>query len=66
MCVYTVMYMYSNICIFLIIRPTIYISSSCRAAGADIPDPLSPFLPIIHHLRQVLGLHPVSSHSCCM
>ena len=29
-------------------------SSSCRAASADIPDPLSPFLPIIHRLRQVL------------
>ena len=28
-------------------------SSSCRAASADIPDPLSPFLPIIHRLRQV-------------
>ena len=32
----------------------IYISSSsCRAACADIPDRLSPFLPIIHRLRQV-------------
>ena len=28
-------------------------SSSCRAASADIPDPLSPLLPIIHRLRQV-------------
>ena len=28
-------------------------SSSCRAACADIPDRLSPFLPIIHRLRQV-------------
>ena len=28
-------------------------SSSCRAASADIPDRLSPFLPIIHRLRQV-------------
>ena len=28
-------------------------SSSCHAASADIPDPLSPFLPIIHRLRQV-------------
>ena len=33
-------------------------SSSCRAASTDIPDPLSPRLPS--------GLHPVSSHSCCM
>ncbi len=29
-------------------------SSSCRAACADIPDRLSPLLPIIHRLRQVL------------
>ena len=28
-------------------------SSSCHAACADIPDHLSPFLPIIHRLRQV-------------
>ena len=28
-------------------------SSSCRAASRDIPDPLSPLLPIIHRLRQV-------------
>ena len=28
-------------------------SSSCRAACADIHDRLSPFLPIIHRLRQV-------------
>ena len=31
----------------------IYISSSCRTASMDIPDPLSPLLPIIHRLRQV-------------
>ena len=34
----------------------IYISSSspsCRAASTDIPDPLSPLLPIIHRLWQV-------------
>ena len=42
-------------------------SSSCCAASTDIPD------PIVHRLWQVLmasgrssGLHPVSSHSCCM
>ena len=28
-------------------------SSSCRAASTDIPDPLSPLLPITHRLRQV-------------
>ena len=26
-------------------------SSSCRAGSMDIPDPLSPLLPIVHHLR---------------
>ena len=40
--------------------------SSCRAASTDIPDPLSSLLPIIHRLQHVSGLHPVSSHSCCM
>ena len=28
-------------------------SSSCCAASMDIPDPLSPLLPIIHRLWQV-------------
>ena len=37
-------------------------SSSCGAVSADIPDPLSPLLPIFHRR----WLHPVSSHSCCM
>ena len=37
-----------NVCIYIYIS-----SSSCRAVSADIPDPLSPFLPIIHRLRQV-------------
>ena len=31
----------------------IYISSSCRAASTDIPDSLSPLLPIVHRLWQV-------------
>ena len=29
-------------------------SSSCRATSADIPDPLSPLLPIVHCFWQVL------------
>ena len=32
---------------------TFSLSSSYRAASTDIPDPLSPRLPIIHRLRQV-------------
>ena len=28
-------------------------SSSCRAASTEIPDPLSPLLPIVHRLWQV-------------
>ena len=28
-------------------------SSSCRAASTDTPDPLSPLLPIVHHLWPV-------------
>ena len=42
---------------YLVINFSIYIyissSSSCCAAGMDIPDPLSPLLPIVHRLWQV-------------
>ena len=41
-------------------------SSSCRAASTDIPDPLSPLLPSFIASGRSSGLHPVSSHSCCM
>ena len=41
-------------------------SSSCRAGSTDIPDPLSPLLPIVHPLGRSSGQHPVSSHSCWM
>ena len=35
----------------------IYISSSsCRAGSTDIPDPLSPLLPIFHRPRQVFRI----------
>ena len=50
-------YVWMSVLRFLYIYIYIYISSSsssCRAASADILDPLSPFLPIIHRLRQVL------------
>ena len=30
-------------------------SSSCCAASTDIPDPLSPLLPITHRLWQVIS-----------
>ena len=40
-------------------------SSSCRAARSDIPDPLSPLLPIVHRLQWVFGATSVSSYSCC-
>ena len=45
--------------IFALIQATIYMvissssSSSWRAVGTDIPDPLSPLLPIVHCLWQV-------------
>ena len=32
--------------------------SSCRAAGTDMPDPLSPLLPIVHRLWQVFRAKP--------
>ena len=34
-------------------RQYIYVSSSCLATSSDIPDPLSPLLPIVHRLGQV-------------
>ena len=44
----------TNTVIYIYIYIYIYISSSsCRTASTDIPDPLSPLLPIIHRLRQV-------------
>ena len=46
-------YIYIYICVCVCISS----SSSCRAASTDIPDPLSPLLPIIHR---------VSSHSFWM
>ena len=41
-------------------------SSSCCAASTDIPDPLSPLLPIVLASGRSSGLHPVLSQSCCM
>ena len=51
-------YKYFKIGSYFSITLYIYISSSspsssCRAVSTDIPDPLSPLLPIIHRLRQV-------------
>ena len=34
------------------------LSSLCRATSTDIPDPLSPLLPIVHRLRQVFRATP--------
>ena len=39
-------------------KPNVIIISSCHAISADIPDPLSPPLPIVHRIRQVLGAAP--------
>ena len=35
-------------------------SSSCRTAGTDLPDPLSPPVSIVYRSR----LHPASGQSC--
>ena len=54
--IYKYIYIYIYIYIYTYIYIYIYIyisSSSCRAASTDIPDPLSPLLPIIHRVRQV-------------
>ena len=43
-------YIYMCECIYIYIYIHIYISSSSsyRAGSTDIPDPLSPLLPIVH------------------
>ena len=41
------------VCLWVYIYIYIYISSSCRAGSMDIPDPLSPLLPIVHRTKQV-------------
>ena len=53
---------YSRIYIYIYISS----SSSYRAGSTDIPDPLSPLLPIVHRPSRSSGQHPVSSHSCWM
>ena len=47
-------YLKSNSCVQVIYftLEVLISSSSCRAASTDIPDPLSPLLPIIHRLWQ--------------
>ena len=41
-------------------------ASSCHAISMDIPDPLSPPLPIVHCFRQVFRATSVSAQSCCI
>ena len=52
MCVCVCYYYYYYISSYFMYN-TISSSSSCRGASTDIPDPLSPLLPIIHRLWQV-------------
>ena len=43
-------------CVSTLLLPLVVLiltSSSCRAASTNIPDPLSPLLPIVHRLWQV-------------
>ena len=70
---YVYIHKYINICIYVYIYIYIYIykyiyiyisSSSCRAAITDIPDPLSPLLPIIRRpafARPYVGVHWTTS-----
>ena len=56
--IYVFIYTHICICISLCINKDMYIyisssSSSCNAVSMDIPDPLSPLLPIVHRLWQV-------------
>ena len=47
---YIYIYVDAYIDIYICEDVYIYISSSCRATGTDIPDPISPLLPIFHRL----------------
>ena len=47
--IHTHIYIYMYVCIYIYIY--IYISSSYHAGSTDIPDPLSPLLPIVHRPR---------------
>ena len=58
--IYIYIYIY-NVCVCVCVHAHVPIlkhmswsssSSSCRAASTDIPDPLSPLLPIIHRIWQ--------------
>ena len=51
--IYVLWYNQSLLVIYFQIHFISSSSSSCHAASTDIPDPLSPRLPIIHRLRQV-------------
>ena len=42
--IYVCVYLYLSICVYIS-------SSSYRAGSTDIPDPLSPLLPIVHRPR---------------
>ena len=60
-CIYTYMNMrthtHTYIYIYIYTSNWFLSSSSCHVAGTDIPDPLSPLLPIVHHLWQVLSMY---------
>ena len=45
---------HTHIYIYIYIYISSSSSSSCRAVNTDIPDPLSPLLPIVHRLWQVI------------
>ena len=44
---------WNYLCNYLLTNHIYISSSSCRAGSTDIPDPLSPLLPIVHRPRQV-------------
>ena len=50
-CLYVVLLLYYVYAI--VIYCCMSSSSSCRTGSTDIPDPLSPLLPIVHRPRQV-------------
>ena len=60
---YIYIYIYTHIYIYIYISS----SSSCRTGSTDIPDPLSPLLPIVHRPKegsQASILYPHTAAEC--
>ena len=49
-CMFNILYIY----IYILVCVYILSLSSCHAISTDIPDPLSPYVPIVHYFQLIL------------